>query len=196
MRRWFVCLAMGASLALGGCQYVKTPDPVLSARDAEFMALSKTASLDAMYERYEVANTTGEPEGTIVVETKQRLLFYVLPGGKKAMRYGVAIGREGFGWTGETTIQRMAEWPNWVPPAEMVARWPHVHATDGGPNNPLGARALYLYQDGKDTLYRIHGTVDPTKIGRQVSSGCIRMRNIDVIDLYNRVAVGTRVIVR
>jgi lipoprotein-anchoring transpeptidase ErfK/SrfK len=191
--RW---AAVAAALFLGGCAYTKTADPMLSGRDAEFMALSRTAELDKQFDRYEVENTTGEGPGTIVVETRDRLLYYVLPDGKTAMRYGVAIGREGFGWTGETTIGRKAEWPNWIPPAEMMVRWPQVHPTDGGPNNPLGARAMYLYKDGKDTLYRIHGTVDPTKIGRLVSSGCIRMRNIDVIDLYSRVDIGTRVIVR
>ncbi len=113
------------------------------------------------------------------------------------MRYGVTVGDEAFGWTGVARIARKAEWPDWTPPAEMKKRWPHVQFTKGGPDNPLGARALYLYDErGRDTLYRIHGTNEPEKIGRAVSSGCIRMRNIDVVDLYNRVPNGARVIVR
>jgi lipoprotein-anchoring transpeptidase ErfK/SrfK len=115
---------------------------------------------------------------------------------RKAIRYGVAVGDEAYGWTGTANIARKAEWPDWNPPAEMKARWPHVQYTKGGPDNPLGARALYLYEGNKDTLYRIHGTNEPEKIGHAVSSGCIRMRNIDVIDLYNRVPTNTKVIVR
>ncbi|MDT3380911.1 L,D-transpeptidase [Labrys portucalensis] len=183
------------SLSLGACQYTKTADPVLSERDAQFMAMIPTGDVDKMFARYMVDNPTGEPPGVVVVETKQHLLYYTLPDGK-AMRYGVALGSEAFGWTGEAVIDHKAEWPTWNPPAEMIARWPHVKRTEGGWTNPLGARALYLFQGGKDTLYRIHGTNEPEKIGRSVSSGCIRMRNIDVIDLYNRVPAGTKVIVR
>jgi lipoprotein-anchoring transpeptidase ErfK/SrfK len=187
--------AAALSLTAVACTYDSTPDPALSPRDAEFMALIPKATPDRMFSRYMVDNPTGEPPGTIVVETKQRLLYYTLPNGK-AMRYGVALGSESFGWTGEAVVDHKAEWPDWNPPAEMIERWPHVKKTAGGPNNPLGARALYLFQNGKDTLYRIHGTNEPHKIGRAVSSGCIRMLNIDVIDLYNRVPDGTRVIVR
>ena len=106
---------------------------------------------------------------------------------------------EAYGWTGEAVVQRKAEWPRWTPPAEMVKRWPHLKPVaggmNGGPENPLGARALYLFQNGHDTVYRIHGTNEPETIGRSASSGCIRMRNIDVIDLFNRVPVGARVVV-
>jgi lipoprotein-anchoring transpeptidase ErfK/SrfK len=130
-----------------------------------------------------------------VVETKERQLYYVLGDGK-AVRYGVAVGDEAYGWTGTARIDHKAEWPAWNPPAEMIKRWPHVHRMDGGPANPLGARALYLFDGGKDTLYRIHGTNEPEKIGQAVSSGCIRMRNIDVIDLFARANVGAKVIVR
>jgi lipoprotein-anchoring transpeptidase ErfK/SrfK len=182
-------------LLVGACTYEQTADPALTPRDAEFMALMPQATPDKMFQRYMVDNETGEPPGTIVVETQRRLLFFTLPDGK-AMRYGVALGRESFGWTGEAVVDHKAEWPDWNPPAEMIARWPQVKKTEGGPNNPLGARALYLFQDGKDTLYRIHGTNEPEKIGRGVSSGCIRMLNVDVIDLYNRAPEGTRVIVR
>ncbi len=115
------------------------------------------------------------------------------------MRYGIGVGRQGFGWSGAASIQRKQEWPNWNPPVEMQARdekarlW--AHGMPGGPENPLGARALYLYQNGRDTLYRIHGTNEPHSIGRAVSSGWSRMLNADIIDLYERVPVGTRVVV-
>ncbi|MCR4265577.1 L,D-transpeptidase [Nitratireductor sp. ZSWI3] len=133
--------------------------------------------------------------GTIVVDTKQRFLFLVLEGGK-AQRYGVGVGKEGFGWTGTEKISQKREWPDWRPPAEMIAREKAKGRVlpahmKGGPANPLGARALYL----GSTLYRIHGTNAPWTIGRAVSSGCIRMRNEDVTDLYNRVPVGTKVVV-
>jgi lipoprotein-anchoring transpeptidase ErfK/SrfK len=192
-----VQLALVASMAasLGGCMYASTPDPILSQRDAEFMALIPNGDTDKMFARYMVDNPTGEPPGEIVVQTRDHLLYFTLPDGK-AMRYGVALGNQAFGWTGEAVIDHKAEWPDWNPPAEMIERWPQVHKTVGGWTNPLGARALYLFQDGKDTLYRIHGTNEPEKIGLSVSSGCIRMRNIDVIDLYNRVPEGTKVIVR
>jgi lipoprotein-anchoring transpeptidase ErfK/SrfK len=159
------------------------------------MALVPNHELDPNFQRYVVDDPTGEPPGTIVVDTRERLLYLVLPD-RRAIRYGVAVGDEAFGWTGTARIARKAEWPNWNPPPEMKQRWPHVRPMQGGPANPLGARALYLYEGNRDTLYRIHGTNEPESIGRAASSGCIRMRNIDVIDLYNRADVGARVIVR
>ena len=186
---------LGVALALGGCNFKGTPDPQLSARDLEWMALVPKGEADPIYARYQVDDPTGEAPGTIVVETKERQLYLVLPG-KKAMRYGVAVGNEAFGWTGTARIARKSEWPSWNPPAEMKKRWPHVHAMDGGPMNPLGARALYLYEGNRDTLYRIHGTNEEEKIGHAVSSGCIRMRNMDVVDLFTRAEVGAKVIVR
>jgi lipoprotein-anchoring transpeptidase ErfK/SrfK len=194
--RFKICFALVlAAAALAGCNFKSVPDPSVSSRDTEWMALMPKAPVDPLFARYEIDDPTGEPPGTIVIKQKERQLYYVLPN-KRAIRYGVAVGDEAYGWTGTATVARKAEWPNWNPPAEMKARWPHVHFTAGGPNNPLGARALYLYDDkGRDTLYRIHGTNEPEKIGQAVSSGCIRMRNLDVIDLYNRVPVGTRVIV-
>lgn len=189
-------IAASVGIVVAGCTYKSVPDPAISARDAEWIAQMPKADVDLQFERYLVDDPTGETPGTIVVDQKKRLLYYVLPDGK-AIRYGVAVGDEAYGWTGEATIKRKAEWPNWNPPAEMVKRWPHVRPTQGGPNNPLGARALYLYDaNGRDTLYRIHGTNEPEKIGRAVSSGCIRMRNVDAIDLYNRVELGARVIVK
>jgi lipoprotein-anchoring transpeptidase ErfK/SrfK len=135
--------------------------------------------------------TTKEPPGTIVVDTANTYLYLVLPHGK-ALRYGIRVGRDGFTWTGTERITKMKEWPDWFPPAEMIERQPYLpRMTAGGPGNPLGARAMYL---GK-TVYRIHGTNQPSTIGKFVSSGCIGMLNDDVEDLYNRVQVGTRVVV-
>ena len=129
--------------------------------------------------------------GTIVINTSERRLYFVLPDGK-AVRYGVGVGRPGFDWAGSQTITRKAEWPGWTPPAQMLKRRPDLpRFMPGGPENPLGARAMYL----GSTLYRIHGSNEPETIGQAVSSGCIRMLNEDVIDLYERVKVGTRVVV-
>jgi lipoprotein-anchoring transpeptidase ErfK/SrfK len=141
---------------------------------------------------------TAEKPGTIIISTRKRRLFYVLPDGT-AISYGVGVGRFGFTWRGAATVGRKSEWPRWIPPAEMVARdryaAKYADGMPGGRDNPLGARALYLYAGDRDTLYRIHGTREPWTIGRAVSSGCIRMLNKDVIDLYNRVPLGTKVIV-
>ena len=183
------------ALALAGCSFKSVPDPSLSSRDAAFMALVPEAEFDPHFARYLVDDPTKEPPGTVVVDTKARQLYLVQPDGK-ALRYGVTVGDEAYGWTGAATVTHKAEWPAWNPPAEMIRRWPHVHAMEGGPANPLGARALYLSDHGRDTLYRIHGTNEPEKIGQAVSSGCIRLRNIDVVDLFNRVPVGARVVVR
>ncbi len=136
--------------------------------------------------------------GTIVVDTRRKYL-YLVQGDGRAIRYGIGVGRQGFSWSGNAVIKRKAKWPTWTPPAEMVERddfaaeW--ADGMPGGPRNPLGARALYLYQGNVDTLYRIHGTFVPSSIGKAVSSGCIRMINADVADLYDRVPTGTRVIV-
>ncbi len=139
----------------------------------------------------------GGPEapGTLVVSTADRFL-YLVQGGGKAIRYGIGVGRHGFAWSGTAKVGRKAEWPSWRPPAEMMQRRPDLPSfMPGGPGNPLGARALYLWQGNKDTLYRIHGTLEPWTIGQSVSSGCIRMINQDVIDLYNHTPVGTKVVV-
>jgi lipoprotein-anchoring transpeptidase ErfK/SrfK len=186
---------------LAGCQYAAVPDPAVSAHDAQWLAMVPKAEVNINDERYMIDDPTGQAPGTIVVDTKNNYLYYVLPN-KKAIRYGVATGDEAYGWTGTATVARKAEWPRWMPPQDMLKRWPYLQPTadagglPGGPDNPLGARALYLYDHGKDTLYRIHGTNEPEEIGQGVSSGCIRMRNIDAIDLYNRVQIGTKVIVR
>jgi lipoprotein-anchoring transpeptidase ErfK/SrfK len=136
--------------------------------------------------------------GTIVVAPAERHLYFTLGEGR-AMRYGIGVGREGFGWSGTARVGRKAAWPVWTPPSEMIARHPELAEYAGGMppglNNPLGARALYLYQGSRDTLYRLHGTNVPRSIGRAVSSGCVRLFNQDVIDLYERVPVGTEVVV-
>ncbi|WP_292679544.1 L,D-transpeptidase [Mesorhizobium sp.] len=141
---------------------------------------------------------TAEVPGTIIIDGNQHFLYLVQPG-QQAMRYGIGVGRDGFGWAGIVRVGRMAEWPTWTPPAEMVARDPkamkYAAGMAGGPDNPLGARALYLYERDQDTIYRIHGTPEPWTIGLDVSSGCIRMRNDDVTDLASRVKVGAKVIV-
>ncbi|RWO23088.1 MAG: L,D-transpeptidase [Mesorhizobium sp.] len=141
---------------------------------------------------------TAEAPGTIIIDGNQHFLYLVQPG-QRAMRYGIGVGREGFGWAGIVRVGRMAEWPTWTPPAEMVARDPnavkHAGGMPGGPDNPLGARALYLYERDQDTIYRIHGTPEPWTIGLDVSSGCIRMRNDDITGLASRVKVGAKVIV-
>jgi lipoprotein-anchoring transpeptidase ErfK/SrfK len=148
--------------------------------------------LDPVFQRAEVAYDGGERPGTIVVDSNNKLL-YLVQGGGRALRYGIGVGRPGFTWTGVKLISRKAQWPDWTPPSEMLARRPDLprHMV-GGPANPLGARALYL----GGSLYRIHGTNEPYTIGQNVSSGCIRMMNEDVTDLYDRVHVGTRVVVR
>ncbi len=149
------------------------------------------AQLPPNLRRQEVDFATKEPPGTIVVDTPNTYLYYVLGGGK-AIRYGVRVGRDGFTWTGVQKISRKKEWPDWYPPSEMIDRQPYLpRFMAGGPGNPLGARAMYL----GSTVYRIHGTNQPSTIGKFVSSGCIGMLNEDVSDLFDRVKVGTRVVV-
>jgi lipoprotein-anchoring transpeptidase ErfK/SrfK len=147
--------------------------------------------LPPQFRRTQIDYRTKEPAGTLIIDTQNTYLFLVLGNGK-AMRYGIGVGREGFTWAGTEKVSRMAEWPDWHPPEEMIDRQPYLpRFMAGGPGNPLGARALYL---GK-TVYRIHGTNQPSTIGTFVSSGCIRLTNEDVTDLYTRVKVGTRVVV-
>jgi lipoprotein-anchoring transpeptidase ErfK/SrfK len=157
MRFSLVAVALGAALGLTGCQFKTVAEPSLNKRDTEWMALTPQPEVDPGYARYEVDDPTGEKPGTVIVDIKERQLYYVLPN-KRAIRYGVVVGDEAFGWTGTARIARKAEWPSWNPPPEMKRRWPHVHAMGPGPANPLGARALYLFQGNRDTLYRIHGT--------------------------------------
>ncbi|MGG6894231.1 L,D-transpeptidase [Rhizobium sp. BR 315] len=157
--------------------------------------------IDPKYYRQQVTDPTGEPAGTVVVDTASRFLYLVQPGGK-AIRYGVGIGREGFAWKGEGTIHWRQHWPRWKPPSDMIARQPGLakfSVANGGMapglKNPLGARALYIFQNGKDTLYRLHGTPDWKSIGKATSSGCVRLINQDAIDLYERVPYHARIVV-
>ena len=141
--------------------------------------------------RVTVNYPTNEAPGTVIVDTQNTYLYYVLGGGK-AIRYGIGVGREGFTWAGVKTVERKAEWPDWTPPPEMIARSPYLpRFMAGGVTNPLGARAMYL----SGTFYRIHGTNAPSTIGSRATAGCIRMANEDVIDLYDRVKVGAKVVV-
>ena len=142
-------------------------------------------------QRHIVNYSSTQPPGTVVVDTPNTYLYYVIGGGK-AIRYGIGVGREGFTWSGVKTVDQKSEWPDWTPPSEMIQRQPYLpRFMAGGPQNPLGARAMYL----GGTLYRIHGTNAPSTIGKHLSSGCIRMLNEDVIDLYARVSIGTKVVV-
>ncbi|MFB9912325.1 L,D-transpeptidase [Rhizobium paknamense] len=157
--------------------------------------------IDRRFLRQEVDYPTSERPGTIVVDTKAHYL-YLIEGNGRAMRYGVGLGKQGFAWQGRGTIQFKRKWPRWTPSDDMVGRQPdlrHFAAAEGGLepglNNPLGARALYIFQNGKDTLYRIHGTPDWQSVGKAVSSGCVRMFNQDVIDLYNRVSERAEIVV-
>jgi lipoprotein-anchoring transpeptidase ErfK/SrfK len=166
--------------------------------------LRESRQMDPSFARQDVAYTTREPAGTIVVDPANHFL-YLVQGGGKALRYGVGVGAEGFVWSGHATIHSKQEWPDWYPTAEMLERKPEIRphlvqlrsglGMKGGAENPIGARALYLWSGNKDTLYRIHGTNEPWTIGTNVSSGCIRLTNDDMVDLYNRAKVGTRVVV-
>lgn len=161
-------------------------------RQAAYTSGDRSADrIDPRFLRQEVAYDGKEAPGTVVIDTPNHFLYLVESEGR-AVRYGIGVGRPGFTWSGRHSISSKKEWPDWVPPDEMVKRQPYLpHFVAGGPNNPLGARAMYL----GSTLYRIHGSNEPWTIGGNVSSGCIRMRNVDVIDLYERVKVGTKVVV-
>jgi len=153
--------------------------------------IAPEAQMDPRLQRQVVNYRTNEAPGTVIVDTPNTYLYLVMGDGK-AMRYGIGVGREGFTWSGVKQVARKAEWPDWYPPQEMIERQPYLpRMTAGGPGNPLGARAMYI----GGTVYRIHGTNDPTTIGKNVSSGCIRLTNEDVTDLYERVKVGAKVIV-
>lgn len=166
------------------------PAPQLQAPHVDQDA-DAAVEISPRFRRQVVAYATRAAPGTIVIDTPNTYLYYVLGNGR-AIRYGIGVGRDGFTWSGVQSITRKAEWPNWTPPAEMIARQPYLpRFMAGGPGNPLGARAMYL----GGTIYRIHGTNAPATIGTRVSSGCIRLTNADVADLYSRVNIGTKVIV-
>jgi lipoprotein-anchoring transpeptidase ErfK/SrfK len=158
----------------------------------------QNGSVPADFKRQVVPFRTAEKPGTIIIDGNRHFLYFVLPN-FEAIRYGIGVGRDGFGWAGIVNVGRKTEWPTWTPPPEMVARDPKAAkwagGMPGGPENPLGARALYLYEGNRDTIYRIHGTNEPWSIGLDISSGCIRMNNDDVTDLYSRIEIGAKVIV-
>jgi lipoprotein-anchoring transpeptidase ErfK/SrfK len=154
-------------------------------------SVATTADLPANLRRQFVGYATAEAPGTVIIDTSDTYLYLVLGGGS-AIRYGIGVGREGFTWSGVETVTKKSEWPDWTPPAEMIVRQPYLpRFMAGGVGNPLGARAMYL----GGTVYRIHGTNDPTTIGKHLSSGCIRLTNEDVADLYERVPIGARIVV-
>ncbi len=214
---------IGASaIMLSGCvstgQSLQPPRPVkktaepgpVRPRPAMYQAMPNeqfpipavgTNKVDPKFWRQEVDYPTDEVKGTVIVDTPNRYLYHVLGNGR-AMRYGIGVGRDGFAWSGRAKIAYKREWPRWTPPDEMVARQPSLEpysiANGGmapGLKNPLGARAMYIHKDGRDTLYRIHGSPEAWSIGRAVSSGCIRLLNQDVIDLYNNVRDGSTIVV-
>ncbi|TIY04845.1 MAG: L,D-transpeptidase [Mesorhizobium sp.] len=161
-------------------------------------AFGPRSGLSPRFRRQHVRYDGNEPPGTIVVDTSQRFL-YAVEGDGWATRYGVGVGEQGLSFKGTATVARKADWPSWTPTANMMRRKPrlvkYAGGVPGGPNNPLGARALYLYRNGRDTHFRIHGTNEPWTIGTAVSSGCIRLINDDIIDLYDRTSLGTTVVV-
>jgi len=196
-----IALAVGA--VLGGCVPILQsglPDPKLTELDKKMMAHADADEWRIPDIRNKVRYSTREQPGTIVVDTGSRHLYYVMAHGE-AIEYRIATGAEAYGWTGRATVGKMKEWPTWMPTRSIMEQWPQFKVylkhgpLEGRWDNPLGARALYLFEGNKDTLYRIHGTNEPSEIGQAVSSGCIRMRNYDAIDLYNRVHVGTPVVV-
>ncbi len=209
-RRMFV---IGAPLSLAACATTPPPvvEPLVPGIDPHFFqmyaelpderfpipAVDLTQIRPELLRR-EIPYETGEEPGTIVIDPGNHFLYLVRPEGR-AIRYGVGVGRDGFDWNGRATIRRKAVWPVWTPPAEMIKRQPELekyrHGMKPGLDNPLGARALYLYQGDRDTLYRIHGTNDPASIGESLSSGCIRLLNQDIIDLHDRIPIGTKVVV-
>ena len=199
--------AAGAALALAGAALWTTSAQSQTQSQMMAMSVENNAALayqgvvsdeagvkaeaPARLRRQIVDYTSAEAPGTIIIDTPNTYLYFVLGGGK-AVRYGIGVGREGFTWSGVKTIERKSEWPDWIPPTDMLQRQPYLpRFMAGGPGNPLGARAMYL----SGTVYRIHGTNAPATIGKHVSSGCIRMANEDVIDLYSRTRVGTKVVV-
>jgi lipoprotein-anchoring transpeptidase ErfK/SrfK len=189
----FVATVVAAFLVLAGAQAQAAPRQELDAPEKPgYVPTPEEELLPAEYRPQPVYFRSNEPPGTIIIHTDERFL-YLVQGNGMAIRYGVGVGRDGFQWQGLLNISRKQEWPDWRPPPEMIQRQPYLpRFMAGGPGNPLGARALYLGQ----TIYRIHGTNQPRTIGYAVSSGCFRLVNRDVIDLYDRVPVGTKVVVR
>ncbi|PQZ49176.1 hypothetical protein CQ052_00730 [Ochrobactrum sp. MYb15] len=189
--------ALAGCSAVGGTFYTASYSSI---SDAGYtIPAIPSEKIPQQYRRQIVKYQTDEAPGTIIVETREKFLYYVMPDGK-AMRYGIGVGREGFGWSGTARVAMKREWPTWTPPAPMIKRQPELakyrNGMEPGLKNPLGARALYLYNKGGDTGYRIHGTPEWWSIGKAMSSGCVRMMNQDIIDLHARAEQGAKVIVR
>jgi len=186
---WTLIAASGLVLSASQSQaQMRQPD----IGDHPGLLADDSVELDPEFRKTAVLYRTNEPAGTIIVQTAERHL-YLIQGNGRALRYGIGVGREGFQWQGLVTITQKKEWPDWTPPPEMIARQPYLpRFMAGGPGNPLGARAMYL----GTTVYRIHGTNEPETIGSAVSSGCFRLTNPELIDLYERIPIGTKVVVR
>ena len=197
--RGLLVALFGVGVLLGGCMQ-STIEPAseanLTVRDKKLLAAApyENATIPEPYRRHIVAYHRKEVPGTIVIDSDARYLYYVLADGQ-GIRYGVTVGDEALAWSGVAKVGRMTEWPTWTPTAEIKKRMDVPDFVGAGPQNPMGARAMYLFDGNKDTLYRIHGTNQPEYIGQAISSGCIRMTNEDVIDLYKRVKTGTVVVV-
>ena len=197
--RGLLVVLIGAGVVLGGCMQ-STIEPSseanLTQRDKKLLSAAPyaNATIPEPYRRHIVQYHRKEAPGTIVIDSDARYLYYVLADGQ-AIRYGVTVGEEAMAWSGVAKIERMTEWPSWTPTPGERQRMDVPAFVSAGPQNPMGARAMYLFDGNKDTLYRIHGTNQPEYIGQAISSGCIRMTNEDVIDLYKRVKMGTVVVV-
>ena len=184
---WLMIATVGLMLSVSH-GYAQQPD----VGDQPGLLADDSVELDPEYRKQVVSYRSTEAPGTIIISTTERHLYLIQPGGR-AIRYGIGVGRDGFQWQGLLSITRKAEWPDWTPPPEMIARQPYLpRFMAGGPGNPLGARAMYL----GTTVYRIHGTNQPQTIGQSISSGCFRLANSEIVDLFARIPVGTKVIVR
>ena len=205
MKSWLIAAGLALATTLSGCSTSGMFSPIFTndygARsDAGYrLPAIPIMKVPSQYRRAIVRYDTAEAPGTIIVETGEKHLYYVMGNGK-AMRYGIGVGKEGFEWKGTTRIALKREWPVWTPPSAMIKRRPDLakwrSGMPGGPDNALGARAMYLFNKAGDSGYRLHGTPEWFSIGKAMSSGCIRLMNQDVIDLYNRAEVGAKVIVR
>ncbi|OCP16814.1 MULTISPECIES: L,D-transpeptidase [unclassified Ensifer] len=195
-----IAIATSTILAAASAQaFAPAPTSGTTAKNSDVVLVAAQKKPPKQFWRTKVRFSTDEAPGTIIVDTNNKFLYYI-DGPNRATRYGIGVGREGFGWSGVVKVGRKAEWPTWTPPAEMrvreAAKGRILPVTqEGGIDNPLGARAMYLYKGGRDTIFRIHGTNQPWTIGQNMSSGCIRMMNADVEHLYDRADVGTKVIV-
>jgi lipoprotein-anchoring transpeptidase ErfK/SrfK len=199
MQKSFIVGVIALAALVTGCNTSVIPDPALSAKDVELLALTPkfARNQDAFRMRQRMKDNTGQEPGTIVIDSDNKFLYFVEEKGTM-LRYEISVGAQEFTWKGDAIVRRKAEWPQWVPMEEARKLNPALpKVVLGGPENPLGARALYLHDEtGKDTYIRIHGTNEPEYIGQNVSLGCIRMHNVDVIDLHERSKIGAKVIVR